>query len=510
MEAARRSPGAWRALLARLSAWITDLEYRARASRPFTYGAGSKRVFFPGCALTAADPALVLKSYEWLKQRDPSIALWSDCCGMPLEKFSTPAAAERGRDRTRRLLAQTGTTELVTACGNCTAQFGKLGGEGLKVTSLYALLAEEDWGPRARAVPAVVHHPCSARVDKGQQVHFKALAARLQLPLANADDPGHPLPCCLARGPSAQARRDALQGKQLVTYCAHCTVSFQRDVPTRHVLQETFGSEERWQPRGKLGRFLQYFRFARLAERRLGDGRAPARPGWKAPALVAAAAAVALLLVTHRAELAQQALALLEWSRAAGPLGGLLYGAAYVASTVLLLPGSALTLGAGYVWGPLWGVAIVSPVSVLAATASFLLGRTLARARVERRLGRDPRLAAIDRAVAEHGFRLVVLLRLSPVLPFNLLNYGLALTRVRLRDYVLGSALGMFPATVLFVYLGSLASSASELIGGRLPAGGAASLALTWAGLLATLAVVVLVTRTSRQALQRALAEQKP
>ena len=252
-------------MLAWLSDWVTDLEYRARIARPFTFGTGAKRVFFPGCALTAADPALVMKSYEWLKARDPSIALWSDCCGMPLEKFSTPAAAERGRERTRRLLAQTGTREIITACGNCTVQFNKLGVEAVRVTSLYALLAEEEWGPRARAIPAVVHHPCSARIDKQQQVHFKALATRLGLQLANGDDPQHPLPCCLAKGPGAQAKRDALQGSQLVTYCAHCTVSFQRDIPTRHVLQETFGSDAAWVPRGKLGRFLQYFRFGRLA-----------------------------------------------------------------------------------------------------------------------------------------------------------------------------------------------------------------------------------------------------
>ncbi len=255
-------------LFAWLNAWITDLEYRLRVSRPFSFGAGSKRVFFPGCALPAADPALVMQSYAWLQKRDPSIALWSDCCGMPLEKFSTPEAAARGRERTTRLLKQSGTTEIITACGNCTVQFNKLGAEGVRVTSLYALLAEDEWGPRARAIPAVVHHPCSARIDTTQQVHFKALATSLGLELTNSDDPKHPLPCCLTKGSGAQSRRDALAGSQLVTYCAHCTVSFQRDVPTRHVLQETFGSEERWKHRGKLGRFLQYFRFARLAQQK--------------------------------------------------------------------------------------------------------------------------------------------------------------------------------------------------------------------------------------------------
>ncbi len=229
-------------------------------------------------------------------------------------------------------------------------------------------------------------------------------------------------------------------------------------------------------------------------------------------ALLAAAVALAglLLALTRKTELAGLAVALVEWSRHAGALGAVLYGVAYVASTVLLLPGSVLTLGAGYAWGPLWGVLLVSPVSVLAATASFLLGRTLFRARVERRLGDDPRLQAIDRAIAANGFKLVVLLRLSPVLPFNLLNYGLALTRVRLRDYVLGSALGMFPATVLFVYLGSLMSSASDLLSGHVPTAGAATSTLYWGGLVATVVVMVWVTRTARLSLQRALTTSTP
>ncbi len=202
------------------------------------------------------------------------------------------------------------------------------------------------------------------------------------------------------------------------------------------------------------------------------------------------------------------ALRLVEWSRSAGPGGAALYAVGYVLSAVLLLPASVLTLGAGYAWGPVWGVALVSPVSVLAATAAFVLGRTVLRSRVEQRIGGDARVQAIDRAIGENGLKLVVLLRLSPVLPFNLLNYALALTRVRLRDYVLGSALGMFPATVVFVYLGSLVTSGAEFLSGQRPAAGTAGTALAWAGLVATLLAVVLLTRASKRALAGVLQDE--
>lgn len=516
--APRRSRRPSAPLGARLRKWLgaaaTDLEYRLRVARPFTHGAGSARVFYPGCSLTAADPELVLRAYEWLRARDPSVTLWSDCCGMPLEKFSTKEAAERGRERTRAKLREGGTTEIITACGNCTVQFESLEVPGLKLTSLYGLLAEEDHGVPADDTPTVVHHPCSARIDKTQQQSFRKLANRLHLNVVNLDEAKHPLACCLVKTPGAMAKRKALEGGKLVTYCAHCTMGFQEDVPTRHVLQEIFGKpEERWSHKGKVERFREYKRFAALAAR-ADEGREsggpvqPASPWWRRAAALAVLALIALLLVRGlgHGELGARTLQLLTWSRSAGWLGAVAYGLAYVAATVLLLPGSVLTLGAGFAWGPVLGVALVSPVSVLAATAAFALGRSLLRARVERRVGKSPRLAAIDRAIGEHGLKLVVLLRLSPVLPFNALNYALSATRVRLRDYVLGSAIGMLPATILYVYLGSLVTSGAELLSGHRPGSPAASF-LYFGGLLATLAVVVLTTRIARAELDRVLAE---
>ena len=108
------------------------------------------------------------------------------------------------------------------------------------------------------------------------------------------------------------------------------------------------------------------------------------------------------------------------------------------------------------------------------------------------------------------GFKIVVLLRLSPVLPFSALNYALGLTRVSLRDYVLGSWIGMLPGTVLYVYLGSLVTSASELAGGGRPDAGPWGRVLYWGGLAATLIVTVVVTRVAKRALASALSRSTP
>jgi len=206
-------------------------------------------------------------------------------------------------------------------------------------------------------------------------------------------------------------------------------------------------------------------------------------------------------LVLPVSQWAQQ---LIEWIRGAGPAGVVVYAAAYIAATLVLLPGSLLTVGAGLAYGPILGTLLVSPVSVTAATCAFLLGRTVARGWVAGRIARDVRLSAIDSVIGRHGFKIVALLRLSPVIPFNLLNYALALTRVSLRDYVIGSFVGMLPATLLYVYVGSLVTSVTALANGQERASTAQQI-LYWAGLGATVVVTLVITRMARRALDKTL-----
>ena len=195
---------------------------------------------------------------------------------------------------------------------------------------------------------------------------------------------------------------------------------------------------------------------------------------------------------------------LAEYAAETGPTGVIVFFTVYVVSTVALLPGAILTLAAGFAYGPGWGLAIASPASVAGATCAFILGRTVLRGWAQRQVERSPRMGAIDAAVEREGFKLVLLLRLSPLFPFNVLNYALSLTRVSLGRYVLASAIGMLPGTALYVYLGSLAPAAAALSsatrGGSTP-----RTTLYVAGLVATVAVVVIATRAARRALDAKL-----
>jgi uncharacterized membrane protein YdjX (TVP38/TMEM64 family) len=188
------------------------------------------------------------------------------------------------------------------------------------------------------------------------------------------------------------------------------------------------------------------------------------------------------------------------WVARQGVWGGVAFIAGYAIATVAFVPGSVLTLVAGVIFGVLHGTAYVFMGAVLGSTAAFLIARHVARPLVERRLKGTPRFARLDRAVAKSGRRIVLLLRLSPVLPFNLLNYALGLTRVRLADYVLASV-AMLPGTLLYVYSGSLIGDVAAVAGGADVERNTAYWIFLVVGLGATLAVTVVVTRIARRAL---------
>ena len=188
-----------------------------------------------------------------------------------------------------------------------------------------------------------------------------------------------------------------------------------------------------------------------------------------------------------------------EWVASLGPWGPIAFVTGYIIACVAFIPGLVLTLAAGAIFG--WvGVAYVFVGAVLGATAAFLIARYVARSAIERKLARYPRFAAIDRAIAREGRKIVTLLRLSPAFPFNLLNYALGLTQVRLSDYLV-AMVGIVPGTLLYVYAGKVLGDVAALAGGAAPPRGPGYYAVLGLGLAATVAVTTVVTRTARRAL---------
>jgi uncharacterized membrane protein YdjX (TVP38/TMEM64 family) len=199
-------------------------------------------------------------------------------------------------------------------------------------------------------------------------------------------------------------------------------------------------------------------------------------------------------------------LQVLEWTEGLGIWAPVVVIMIYILSCVLFLPGSVVTLGAGFLFGVVKGTIIVSIGSTLGAAAAFIVGRTLLRKRVEQKVSGNEKFAAIDEAVGDQGLKIVFLTRLSPVIPFNLLNYAFGVTRVPFGKYVLASWIGMLPATVMYVYFGSALGSFAELASGSIKAGASQQI-FFWIGLFATIVVVAVITRIATKAFKSAVGE---
>ncbi|CAH9071858.1 unnamed protein product [Cuscuta epithymum] len=189
-----------------------------------------------------------------------------------------------------------------------------------------------------------------------------------------------------------------------------------------------------------------------------------------------------------------------------GPWGPLVLAVAYIPLTVLAVPASILTLGGGYLFGLPVGFIADSIGATIGAAAAFLLGRTIGRSFVTSKLKDYPQFRAVAIAIRRSGFKIVLLLRLVPLLPFNMLNYLLSVTPVPFVEYVLASWLGMMPITFALVYVGTTLKDLSDVTHewGEFSKTRWAFIVL---GLLVSVILIICVTRVAKAALEKALAE---
>ncbi len=197
--------------------------------------------------------------------------------------------------------------------------------------------------------------------------------------------------------------------------------------------------------------------------------------------------------------LLQQAL---EWIESLGSIGAIAFIGIYIVATVAFLPAFILTLGAGVLFGVGWGSVYVFIGATLGAIAAFLVGRYLVRDWVAKKIAGNDKFSAIDRAVGKEGLKIVLLTRLSPIFPFNLLNYAFGVTGVSIKDYIIGS-IGMIPGTMMFVYIGSLAGSVALIGTETAPTNPTLQWTIRIVGFVATIAVTIYITRIAKQALSQ-------
>jgi uncharacterized membrane protein YdjX (TVP38/TMEM64 family) len=193
---------------------------------------------------------------------------------------------------------------------------------------------------------------------------------------------------------------------------------------------------------------------------------------------------------------------ILTWVESLGSVGAIAFICIYIIATIAFLPAFVLTLGAGVLFGVWLGSIYVFIGATLGSILAFLVGRYFARDWVIKKIASNEQFSAIDRAVGKEGLKIVVLTRLSPLFPFNLLNYAFGVTGVSAQDYIIGS-LGMIPGTLMYVYIGSLAGSLALIGTAAQPTNPTLQWTIRIVGFIATVAVTVYVTRIAKQALNQ-------
>src|SRR5205823_13356401 len=191
------------------------------------------------------------------------------------------------------------------------------------------------------------------------------------------------------------------------------------------------------------------------------------------------------------------------WVTHMGVAGMLIFIAVYAAATILLAPGAILTIGAGFAFGLWKGFLAVSAGSTFGAALAFLVARSIARDRIEAIAKGNDRFQRIDSAIGAQGATIIFLLRLSPVIPFNLSNYLYGLTGVKFWPYVFASWIGMMPATFLYVFIGTAGKAAVSAAGGEAMKYGWQYWTLVSLGLAATIVVIYWVSMIARHALKK-------
>lgn len=222
--------------------------------------------------------------------------------------------------------------------------------------------------------------------------------------------------------------------------------------------------------------------------------------GWPARARVLLVLGILIGLAVLVRQPGTDISSLIQKVESLGYWGVVVFILGYAVAVVSFVPGSLLTMAAGTVFGLGQGIMYVFVAATLGSTAAFFVSRSVARAMIEKKLRHNIKFAAIDKAIAAQGLKIVLLLRLSPAFPFTLLNYALGLTKVRFRDYFIAS-IGMLPGTILYVYYGKLVGDVAMLIGSEAVEKDIGYYIVLGLGLVATIVVTIVVARLARRAL---------
>ncbi len=432
-------------------------------------------VFFPGCTLSATRASTTEKTYNYLKEHIPHLGIVLDCCAKPALDLGRDKEFDSRFGKLLERLKQQGVKKLITACPSCYVTFKEHSPE-LMVEMVYKTLGS--YLPKSTPETALhysIHDACATRFEGDIHESVRDLVHYCGVEITEMKHSRHMAICCGEGGAASlispeitdqwkNIRSVESAGRKVITYCAGCSTSFGRSIPNTHLLDLLFFPEQSANGKEKIRKApFTYLSRLRLKERLIAreknktNGKEKlVRPLVKRLILLTGLILSVLGLRMLGVDQYLQPANMDMFLAACKEMPPIVFISLLAIAPVLLLPAFPFVIIAGLLYGQIWGLIYSLLGACLGASVSFLFSRYLASEWI---VGRLSKTAAenLHRLVTDHGWKVVLVLRLIPVFPFTPLNYCLGLTGIRFSHYLAATFIGILPACIAFIsFSGSL------------------------------------------------------
>lgn len=414
---------------------------------PFSYYSSCETAFWPGCSLMGTSHGLVKRVLKLLKGKYHEIGLALDCCFDPLFHNGDIDAVKSASERIRERLKKHGIKRLILGCTNCKKIFNLFMPE-IKTVHVLEAIEDTEGNISSNLKSVYLHHPCPS-------FRFDSLRDRVKALIPDVSGQ-NPLPSCcglgggsheLSRGLSDSFSQEVIKdskGDPVITYCMGCKNKFLKNgKEAYHILELITDIKPLMKPVSAKRKWLN--RFLLAMDQRLKDRRF----------LLGIFVIAAISLTTHLRKSGYISVeSILEFIRQYKILAPALFIAIYSIGPSMFIPSLPLTLGAGFLWGPFWGVVFSITCATIGASVPFFISRYILGNAIRERFGYS-RYQWLKEKVERHGWKAVAFTRIVPVFPYPVLNYLFGITPIPFLHYLWSSFVFMLPACIAYVFFGS-------------------------------------------------------
>ncbi len=425
---------------------------------PFSYYDSRETAFWPGCSLMGSSPELVNKIFKLLKSNNRKIGLALDCCFDPLFHHGDIDAVKSASERLKERFKKYGIKKLILGCTNCKKIFSIYMPE-IETANVLEVIPEikEKLNFHKDLKDIYLHHPCpSFRFD-----HVREKANTIISGIANIADQAS-IPSCCGHGGGSHTLSEGLSNSfsdrviqdakenPIVTYCMGCKNKFLKQGKEAHHIFELIADVKPLkQPVSAGVKWLNRLKLS-MAQRLM-----------RKKVLLSIIVIMAITFATYLRNAGYiSAESLFDFIKHYKILAPALFIAIYSIGPSIFIPSLPLTLGAGFLWGPFWGVIFSITGATIGASVSFLISRYILGDAIKERFS-YARWELLKEKVERHGWKAVAFTRIVPIFPYPVLNYLFGITPIPFLHYLWSTLVFMLPACIAYVAFGS---SMGELI----------------------------------------------